>query len=167
MLTPGSCVVLAAPGHHSGTPRTPEESDMMPVRADLDLRLVLGGDRMVTVPATLAYSPDEPYAVTALFRTSDGDVTWVFGRDLLEDGMTESVGEGDVAVWPSATGGAHVICLSLASPSGSALLEADLVAVRSFLDASYQLVPLGAEADQLDIDAELAVLLGDGSSPTA
>jgi hypothetical protein len=139
---------------------------MLPVRADLDLRLVLGGDRTVTVPATLSYSVDEPYAVTTLFRTSDGDVAWVFGRDLLEDGMTSPVGEGDVAVWPSTATGDRIICLSLASPSGSALLEADLMAVRRFLDDSYRLVPLGSESSMLDLDSALAELLGDEPSPS-
>jgi hypothetical protein len=139
---------------------------MLPVRADLDLRLVLGGERTITVPATLSYDVDEPYAVTALFRTSDGDVAWVFGRDLLEDGMSAPVGEGDVAVWPSTTRGIRVICLSLASPSGSALLEADHAAVQSFLDDSYRAVPLGSESGLLDLDAELAALLGDEPSPS-
>jgi hypothetical protein len=139
---------------------------MLPVRADLDLRLVLGGERSITVPATLSYAVDEPYAVTALFRTSDGDVAWVFGRDLLEDGMTAPAGDGDVAVWPSTSQGTRIICLSLASPSGSALLEADLAAVQAFLDESYRLVPLGQESAMLDLDAELASLLGDEPSPS-
>jgi hypothetical protein len=134
---------------------------MIPVRADLDLRLVLGGDRTVTVPATLAYAPTEPYAVSAVFRTSDGDVTWVFSRDLLEDGLSRPSGEGDVAVWPSSIRDAKVVCLSLASPSGSALLEADVDAVRRFLDDSYSQVPMGTEGELLDLDAELAALLGD------
>ena len=137
---------------------------MLPVRADLDLRLVLGGDRSVTVPATLSYASHEPFAVSAVFRTSDGDVAWVFGRDLLEDGMSASVGEGDVVVWPSTTHGDRVICLSLASPSGSALLEADHDAVQAFLDDSYRLVPMGSEGTMLDLDSELAALLGDAPS---
>ena len=133
---------------------------MTTVRTDLDLRLVLGGDRTAVVPATLGYDSMEPYAVTALFRTSDGDVTWVFGRDLLEDGLRTPVGEGDVAVWPSSSDGLPVVCLSLASPSGSALLEADLDTVRSFLDAAYTAVPMGHESQALDIDNALLQLLG-------
>lgn len=132
----------------------------MSVRADIELRLVIGGDRAVTVPSTLGYSPDDPYAVSTVFRTSDGDVTWVFGRDLIEDGLRMPVGEGDVAVWPSIAEGRGVVCLSLASPSGCALLEADLEAVRTFLDASYDLVPSGQEGRHLDLDAAIAELLG-------
>lgn len=133
----------------------------MNVSADLDLRLVLGGDRMMTIPATLTYSVREPYAVTAVFRTSDGDVSWLFGRDLLEDGLAAPSGDGDVAVWPSMAHGRRIVCLSLVSPSGSALLEADHQLVRAFLDSSYRAVPRGAETEHLDLDAGLAALLDD------
>jgi hypothetical protein len=134
---------------------------MLSVTADLDLVLVLGGERTVAVPASLMYAASNPYAVTTVFRTSDGDVTWVFGRDLLEDGLREAVGEGDVVVWPSPDGVDDVVYLSLASPSGSALLEADAAALRLFLDQAYLVVPRGCESDHLDMDAEIADLLGD------
>jgi hypothetical protein len=135
---------------------------MMPVRADLALRLVLGGDRSATVPVRLGYRPADPWAVTAVFRTAEGDVTWVFGRDLLEDGLAGPTGEGDVAVWPGRSeGGDAQLFLSLASPSGSALLQADPVEVRAFLDETYRLVPAGTELSFLDLDAELARLVDD------
>ncbi|MGD9954640.1 MAG: SsgA family sporulation/cell division regulator [Candidatus Nanopelagicales bacterium] len=134
---------------------------MMPVRADLELRLVLGGDRSATVPVRLGYRPSDPWAVTAVFRTGDGDVTWVFGRELLEEGLAGPTGEGDVAVWPVSTPRGRLLYLSLASPSGSALLEADPESVRDFLDRTYTLVPVGTEASLLDLDAELAKLVED------
>jgi hypothetical protein len=132
---------------------------MMPVRADLSLRLVLGGDRSETVPVRLGYSSRDPWAVTAVFVTPDGEVTWVFGRDLLEEGLAGPAGEGDVAVWPVVTGRQRILYLSLASPNGSALLEADLDAVATFLQTTYQHVPKGTELDHTDLDAELAALL--------
>jgi hypothetical protein len=145
----------------------PKGAVTVSVRAEIELRLVLGGDRAVTVPSTLGYAPSDPYAISATFRTSDGDVTWVFGRDLIEDGLRMPSGEGDVAVWPSISDGRGVVCLSLDSPSGSALLEADLHAMRAFLDASYDLVPMGQESGHLDLDETLARLLGDESADTA
>ena len=57
-----------------------------------------------------------------------------------------------------------IVCLSLASPSGSALLEADTADVATFLDASFSVVPMGTEMAAVDLDAELAELLGDGRS---
>jgi hypothetical protein len=131
------------------------------VSADLDLTLVMDDDRTVRVPSTLLYSPENPYAVTAVFRTADGDVTWVFGRDLLDDGLIEPAGEGDVTVWPAVESGRAVVCLALASPAGSALLQLDSGALRVFLDESYELVEMGHESEHLDIDAALAELLGD------
>jgi hypothetical protein len=134
---------------------------MMPVRAEIDLRLVLGGDRSETVPVRLGYTAGDPWAVTAEFLTPDGAVTWVFGRELLESGLVHAAGEGDVTVWPVTGPGIRSLYLSLASPHGSALLEADLDAVRDFLDSTYALVPLGTEGSFLDLDAELAALLDD------
>ncbi len=131
------------------------------VSADLDLTLVMEDDRTLRVPSTLLYSPENPYAVTAVFRTADGDVTWVFGRDLLDDGLIEPAGEGDVTVWPAVENGRAVVCLALASPAGSALLQLDAGALRVFLDESYELVEMGHESEHLDIDAALAELLGD------
>jgi hypothetical protein len=134
---------------------------MLSVSADLDLVLVLGGDRVVVVPTRLQYSSENPYAVTALFRTSDGDVGWIFGRDLLAEGLTGPAGEGDVTVWPSQGADGPIVCMALDSPSGGALLEADLDHVRGFLDDTYRLVPPGSESGLLDLDAEIAALLGD------
>jgi hypothetical protein len=131
------------------------------VSSDLDLTLVMSDDRTLRVPSTLVYAIDNPYAVTAVFRTGDGDVTWVFGRDLLDDGLIEPVGEGDVTVWPAVEDARAIACLALASPAGSALLHVDASALRAFLDETYALVPLGTEGDHLDIDAELEALLGD------
>jgi hypothetical protein len=130
---------------------------MLSVSADLDLVLVLGGDRVVVVPTTLQYSSENPYAVTALFRTTEGDVGWIFGRDLLAEGLAGPAGEGDVTVWPSADG--KVVCVALDSPSGGALLEADLEHVRGFLADTYRLVPEGAESGLMDLDSEIAALL--------
>ena len=138
---------------------------MSSVSTGLTLRLVLGGDADVLVPATLNYDSASPFAVCTVFHTSEGDVTWVFSRDLLEDGLTSPVGQGDVAVWPSHTAGRRVVCLSLASPSGSALLEAEQADLVEFLDATFVVTPMGTEMDALDVDAELAELLGDGTRP--
>jgi hypothetical protein len=130
----------------------------------MELRLVLGGDRAIVVPATLSYTREAPYAVTAAFHTAEGDVTWIFGRDLLCQGLEAPVGDGDVAVWPSVHGGVESLCLSLSSPTGSALLEADIAAVEAFLDLTYVLVPAGTECDHLDIDAGLDAILRDEDS---
>jgi|APCry1669189034_1035192.scaffolds.fasta_scaffold01019_3 hypothetical protein len=125
---------------------------MAAISADLDLNLVLADHQMIPVTATLTYSIAEPFAVSALFRTADGDINWVFARDLLEDGLTDSVGEGDVVIWPAYDADGDTICISLCSPGGNALLEADSAEIRTFLKGSYRLVDRGRESDFIDID---------------
>jgi hypothetical protein len=131
---------------------------MAAISADLDLTLVLGDDRIIPVAATLTYSIAEPFAVSALFRTTDGNINWVFARDLLENGLTESVGEGDVVIWPAHDADGDIICISLSSPGGNALLEADTGELRTFLDASYNIVGRGSESDYVDVDSFLDAL---------
>ena len=125
---------------------------MAAISADLDLVLVLGDDRMIPVAATLTYSISEPFAVSALFRTADGDINWVFARQLLDEGLTDSVGEGDVVIWPAHDDAGETICISLCSPGGNALLEADAREIRKFLNDSYRLVARGDESDHVNID---------------
>jgi hypothetical protein len=131
---------------------------MAAISADRDLTLVLGDDRIIPVAATLTYSIAEPFAVSALFRTTDGNINWVFARDLLENGLTESVGEGDVVIWPAHDADGDIICISLSSPGGNALLEADTGELRTFLDASYNIVGRGSESDYVDVDSFLDAL---------
>jgi hypothetical protein len=131
---------------------------MAAISADLDLVLVLGDERLIPVAATLTYSVTEPFAVSALFRTTDGDINWVFARQLLDEGLTESVGEGDVVIWPAHDDAGETICISLCSPGGNALLEADSQEIRSFLEASYRLVARGEESDHVNVDDFLSQL---------
>lgn len=136
------------------------------VSAELDLRLVVPGGGNVPVAATVRYDPHDPYAVRVAFfageSTRDGDVVeWTFARQLLTDGVTRAVGEGDVQVWP-AHGGGRAVCLALSSPSGAATFEVPLGRLVEFLTRTYAAVPTGSESDFVDLDAELALLLWSG-----
>ena len=106
------------------------------------------------VPSRWSYRAAEPFTVAAAFRT-DGDrwIEWIFARDLLVDGLLGPVGEGDVRLSPDSTGGRDVLVMEIESPDGHALLEMDFDAVQNFLDATADLVPLGAESDFFDVDA--------------
>lgn len=133
------------------------------VTADLQLRLVAPGSSGLPVRARMRYDVHDPYAVTVAFHTGSaesGDVVdWTFARQLLTDGVSGPVGEGDVQVWPSSSGGAPVVCLALSSPSGKALFEIPLPQLVDFLGSTYATVPTGAESAYVDVDAELALLL--------
>lgn len=139
------------------------------VRTELELRLVVPGGPSLPVLADLRYSADDPWAVRVAFQTGaknedgsgDGIVEWMFARQLLTDGVSGTVGEGDIRVWPAMAGGERVINLAMASPSGSALFEIDRDELVEFLQQTYLAVPTGSEGDVVDLDAELALLLED------
>lgn len=136
------------------------------VTTEINLKLVLTADRSVTVLALMDYAAHEPYSVRATFRTSEGDVNWVFARDLLAEGLRKPAGDGDIAVWPSRNSSGDVFCLSLSSPSGQALMEAPREDIEDFLARTYTVVPAGSESGMIDIDSLIDRLLEDGGPAT-
>lgn len=133
------------------------------VSTELELRLVVPGSTSVPVFAGLRYEAGDPYAVHVAFHAGGAaggtTVEWTFARQLLTDGVTHRVGEGDVAVWPSQSARKPVVNLSLSSPSGRALFEVPLAELVEFLTRTYTAVPTGSESNFVDLDAELALLL--------
>jgi len=134
------------------------------VRSEFQLRLVVPGASSLPVRAGLTYDASDPYAVTVAFHTGaagSGDIVqWTFARQLLTDGVRAPMGQGDVQVWPSASDEGEIVCLSLSSPSGKALFEIPVSELVEFLTMTYAAVPTGAESDHIDVDTELAALLG-------
>ena len=133
------------------------------VTAELELRLVVPGGPSLPVLANLRYETADPWAVRVAFQTGgegDGIVEWMFARQLLTDGVAQACGEGDVQVWPSIHDGERVVNLAMASPSGAARFEIDRDALVEFLQQTYLAVPTGHESESVDLDAELALLLG-------
>ena len=137
-------------------------SHIASVTAELELRLVVSGGPSLPVVAGLRYDSNDPWAVRVAFHTGgegDGIVEWMFARQLLTDGVAQACGEGDVQVWPSVHGGERVVNLAMASPSGAARFEIDRDALVEFLQQTYLAVPTGHEADVVDFDSEIALLL--------
>lgn len=133
------------------------------VCAEVVLSLVTGTDQVVPVPASFTYSAHEPLSVIAEFHGAGSTVQWVFARDLLQEATVHPVGEGDVTCWPAVTAGEPVVCISLRSPSGQALLEAPAAEISDFLRRSYEVIPAGDEEQFLDIDGLICDLLGDAN----
>lgn len=129
------------------------------VTADITLNLVIGTEHGLPVPACFSYSAHDPLSITAEFQGGDAAVRWVFARDLLAEGSTRPVGDGDVTCWPSTISGQRVVCIALRSPSGQALLEAPFDEIEHFLRRAYDVVPGGTESDFLDLDALIDDLL--------
>ena len=146
------------------------------ISLELELQLVVPGggglavDALRTNPTTPPYPVDastDPYAVQIGFRTGDEDVVeWTFARQLLTDGVSRAVGAGDVQVWPAISpdrAELRLVCISLSSPSGTALFEAPRARLVEFLTQTYTAVPTGSESEYVDIDVELALLRWSGT----
>ncbi|MFF0698611.1 SsgA family sporulation/cell division regulator [Streptomyces tendae] len=129
----------------------------------LPLRLVISDECSLPVPAALRYDTADPYAVHADFHTgAEEPVTWVFAREVLADGLHRPAGTADVQVWPFHSVGQKVVCISLESEEGRALLHAPARSLDAFLKRTDAAVPPGTEHLHLNLDQELSALLADG-----
>ncbi|MGW5640351.1 SsgA family sporulation/cell division regulator [Streptomyces sp. NPDC003832] len=132
------------------------------IEQPVEARLVAAAPRMATIPATLHYERHDPFAVRMTFpapATLEGvDVCWTFSRELLTAGLDEQVGHGDVRVRPY---GFDRTVLEFHAPEGTAVVHVRTGEVRRFLAATADLVPVGLEHLQLDLDHDLAVLMRD------
>jgi hypothetical protein len=137
------------------------------VSAELSLGLVGPEHTIVPLMASLHYSCQDPYAVKMAFHVgTDEPVEWTLARDLLAAALHSHEGIGDVQAWPSAAPNdpadeAGILNISMTSPFGHAQFEAPAVAVASFLNRTFRIVPAGQESRFIDFDAELAALLSE------
>lgn len=131
------------------------------VRTPVEFTL-LGSGPDVRIAASLKFRSDDPYAVRVVFhnRGDQDDIEWMFARQLLSIGLLVPVGEGDVCIWPEASG-VPVINLHLRSPFGEATFQVERGYLVDFMLRTYALVPPGCESGFLDLDAELALLHDD------
>jgi hypothetical protein len=121
---------------------------------DLEFSVVLADNDPVKVDAHLRFDARDPFAVSVSFDAGANQIEWTFARDLLDKGLWEAVGDGDVKVWPRA----GAVFLSLCSPSGKAVLETRRPAIADFMARIERIVPVGREADFVDVDRELESL---------
>jgi len=106
--------------------------------------------------AEFEYDPADPFAVSILFSDEPTPVRWTFARELLIEGFYEPTGDGDVHVWPClSTNGSAVVILELSSPSGEVLVQVSSRSVAAFIHQMVAMVPVGAETDIVDLDAEI------------
>jgi hypothetical protein len=130
------------------------------VRAAVTLRLVMPRAD-VLIDASLRYDRDDPYAVHLSFLTPSGrdPIEWIFARALASDGLTAPAGDGDVRIWPTPDDLTGPVYVELRSPSGRALLAVPRPVLVEFVDRCHEVVPPGDEADYVDLNAELDLLL--------
>ena len=124
--------------------------------AKTDFALRTFGAAPRPVPAELEYDSRDPYAVTVVLHAGAASVRWLFGRDLLADGLIAPAGDGDVRISPAAD--PSLVIVELTSPDGAAVLEAPAKDLAAFLDRTYEQIPAGSEPEWFDFDAEFAKL---------
>ncbi|WP_370942268.1 SsgA family sporulation/cell division regulator [Amycolatopsis sp. cg5] len=118
------------------------------------------GREITQVWAELCYESREPYALTLSFCFEFGEwVDWVFARELMIEGLSGPVGEGDIRVRPGEPG---VLLVELENQHGFVELELDRAVLAEFLERAHVIVPAGQESNWMDFDDELGMLLADG-----
>ncbi|MFJ7586706.1 SsgA family sporulation/cell division regulator [Streptomyces sp. NPDC097617] len=130
------------------------------------------GDTGERLPVTMICSQADRHAITVVFYAgTDDEVRWTFARELLADGLHNSVGIGDVIVWPTApnpvpeaeTGKVQRVHVRLRSPEGTALLSVARPDITAFLEISEPLVSsvvTETDGDYLKVwERELAELI--------
>ncbi|MEU7180331.1 SsgA family sporulation/cell division regulator [Streptomyces celluloflavus] len=123
-------------------------------------RLIATAPQSRMIPAALRYDRTDPFAVRVVFppiASLDGaEAEWSFARDLLEAGLREPSGTGDVHIWPC---GPDATMLEFHTADGVAMVQFGTRDLWHFLARSYELVPKGGEMHHLDVDGDLAALL--------
>lgn len=110
--------------------------------------------------AELRYDPSDPLAVALAIGTECGEpVVWTFARDLLATGVGAAAGEGDITIEPIDGAERRTLRLTLATDCVATMTTATDPVVEFLLD-SFTLVPSGTELDHIDLEAEIAALLG-------
>jgi hypothetical protein len=131
--------------HPSHTVTTPLTLSVSAATGDADLS------------AELRYDPSDPLAVALAIGVECSEpVVWVFGRDLLADGINRPSGEGDITIEPAGNV-EHKVRITLATDC-LATMMADRNTVIEFLVDAFTAVPSGCEMDGVDLDAEIAAL---------
>jgi hypothetical protein len=111
-----------------------------------------GRPRAVPVFVVFRYDAEDPFAVSLAFRASTGWVQWIFARDLLSDAIGwGTAGEGDVQfdAHPDQPG---QLLMTVASPSGHAVLAFRLADLAFALARTEVLVPWDAERIDWDLE---------------
>lgn len=140
---------------------------MVSTRVELWLARHWGPAR--AVGATLAYHQGDPLAVTLTiqgWRWPYAPRTWVFGRDLLVQGLQGPAGQGGrVQVGPHEITEWLVLVLTDTLAADPIPLYVERRKVADFVAATRRLVPLDAEASHADAELErlLPVMLGGAS----
>lgn len=99
------------------------------------------------------YTPAQPYIVELEFPgIPKSPQPWAVGRDLLIEGAQTPSGHGDVHIATVGLADGDVTILTLSTPQRTAVFTFRAQDLIEFLVRTEELVPLGAESDQVQRD---------------
>ncbi|MFC5907469.1 SsgA family sporulation/cell division regulator [Streptacidiphilus monticola] len=133
------------------------------VKGQLVMNLLASEDLAFETDVQLSYDAADPFAVSLTFHLpGDPPVTWVFGRELLLDGISRPSGEGDVRIAPVPGPDADFcdVDIKLCSPGGAAVLRSPAVPLIAFLGRTDRVLPMGQEHTEDSLDRKLEEILG-------
>jgi Streptomyces sporulation and cell division protein, SsgA len=131
------------------------------VQAEVLMSFLVSEELAFRIPVELHYESDDPYAVRMTFHLpGDAPVTWVFGRELLLDGINVPSGDGDVHIAPTAPKDLSDVHIRLQVGEDHALFRVSAAPLVAFLDRTDRLVPLGQEEAAGDFEGSLEKELG-------
>ncbi|HEX4357085.1 MAG TPA: SsgA family sporulation/cell division regulator [Pseudonocardia sp.] len=103
-----------------------------------------------------SYRADDPFAVMmSISRPSGRWIDWLLSRDLLIEGLAKPAGIGDVRLTPFTDEEFDVLEVRIGDDEGFASLEFDRDLIERFLEATFDIVPAGAESAVIDVEAEI------------
>jgi hypothetical protein len=103
-----------------------------------------------------SYRADDPFAVMlSIARPSGRWIDWLMARDLIIAGLEAPAGIGDVQLTPFTDDEFDVLEVKIGDDEGFASLEFDRDLIEWFLDATYDIVAVGAESTVMDVEAEI------------
>jgi hypothetical protein len=131
------------------------------VDAELSARVLQPGSGSWAARTRLGYDPADPYAINMTVHVRDQDeVTWLFSRELLDEGLRQTSGVGDVSISPCPQAPSDLIHVTLRNDANSAVLELRAAPVAEFIRTTYRLVPSGSEGSFLTIEDDVSPIAG-------
>jgi hypothetical protein len=129
------------------------------VTAELSARVLWPGSGSVSARIHLQYRSADPFAVLMTIRVRGSEPsTWMFGRELLDDGLRRASGVGAVTVEPCPQAPTVLLHVTLRDDVSEAALELRSAPIAEFLSRTYDTVPARPEALYLLVDDDVSAL---------
>jgi hypothetical protein len=138
-----------------------DDREDRPIATELSARLLQQGSKSAAARIHLQYRSTDAYAIEMTIRLRDQKaITWLFGRDLLDDGLRQESGLGDVRIAPCPQAPTALLHVTLRDDICAVDLEMRSAPVAEFLRLTYLEVPHGTEGLFVLIEDDVSALVG-------